>query len=202
MLVLLETEQLSLRETLDLVRGAVDARLHPPTPSILPPLASIAAGGLWTFLAVGFAAQPVPADWPGFTVDLLPLALAGTACLLVALIGLVLRLGDMPGRLVAAMAVAIVAVTAFVLALAAATAGVGYGAVTGATMSAAAIATAAIAVLLLRRGDLVGTLVLPAALALIVPASATWILFGLAWTVVGAILLLERARQPGNLWAA
>ena len=203
MVVLLADRKPGLREALDLVRGAIDARLHPPTPSILPPLASLVGGGLWTVLGVGFAAQPVPTDWPGFTQDLLPLAFAGSACLLVAVIGLVLRLGDMPPQLVAGTALAIAAVAGFVLALAAASAGLGYGAVTGATMSAAAVGMVGVAVVLLRRGDLVvGTPALLAPLALMIPTPATWILFGLAWTTVGAILLFERARQPGNLRAA
>ncbi len=202
MLALLEARELGLREALDLVRGAMDARLHPPAPSILPPLASIAGGGLWTIVAIRLASEPVPADWPGFTLDNLPLASAAAICLVGALIGLVLRLGDLPARPTAGVALAIACGVAFVLALAAASIGMWYGAITGAAMTAAALGMAGVAFLLVRRGDVVlGTLALAAPLALLIPTTVAWIPFGLAWVLVGGLQLAGRGRLPGNLEA-
>ena len=71
---LLEDRPPSRRDRVDLARGAVDAWLHPPTPSLVPAAAALVGGGLWTMLATIVVLQPVPADWPGYVLEIIPLA--------------------------------------------------------------------------------------------------------------------------------
>jgi len=197
MTALLEAGEPSLRDRLDLVRGAIDAHLHPPQPSIVPPLAAIAGGGLWTVVAAGLAVQPVPADWPGFTIEVLPLASVAAACLLVALVGVALDLGDLQPGVAVAVGLAIAAQAALLLALAGAMTGAWYTEPVGVALTASAVGIGAIGLLRFRRGDeVIGILLLTAPIALLVPTTAGWILFGLAWTAVGMIGLATRRREP------
>ena len=80
---LLEERPLRARDRVDLVRGALDAWLHPASPSLVPIGAALLGGGLWTVLSVGVLVQPVPADWPGYLLDVVPLAVVAAACFLV-----------------------------------------------------------------------------------------------------------------------
>ena len=82
------------RDRVDLVRGALDAWLHPPTPSRIPAVAALVGGGLWTLVAAGVVFQPAPPDWPGYLAEAVPLALVAVAFLLVATLGCALRSGD------------------------------------------------------------------------------------------------------------
>jgi len=76
---LLENEPLGLRARFDLVRGALDARLHPPVPSPLPVAAALVASASAAAHAFVLATQPVPTDWPGYLDDALPLILLSVA---------------------------------------------------------------------------------------------------------------------------
>ena len=68
---LLEERPPNRHERVDLVRGAIDAWVHPPTPSIIPILAALIGGGLWTIVATAVLVQPVPPDWPGYHAEVL-----------------------------------------------------------------------------------------------------------------------------------
>ncbi len=97
MLDLLDERPPTWRDAIDLVRGALDAHLHPPSRSRLPAFAAILAGAAWTVVALAVLAEPVPPDWPGFLAWTLVPGFIGAAAGLVASIGLALRLGDGPG---------------------------------------------------------------------------------------------------------
>lgn len=195
---LLEDRAVGVRDRLDLIRGALDAHLHPPTPSRLPGVMAVAGGGLWTSNALVVGVQPVPPDWPGYLAELLPFALVASLALLAALVGCWLRLGDAPGSLGRiAIDAAVAGHVAWAIALAAALAGLEYGAATAIASGAAAVGTGLVALALLRAADwpIAGLLaVTPPALLL---SSATgWLVFGLAWTAVGVVALIALDRGP------
>ena len=171
MRALLEEAPVRSIDRADLVRGAIDAWLHPPVPSHIPGLAALLGGGLWTVAAVGVIAQPVPPDWPGYVLDVLLLALASVACLLVAVIGIAIRAADAAGRSLRLVAgVAVAGYLTWIVALGA-TAGASVdGFVLGAAQALAMVATAAIGAVLIRAGDgAIGSLVVVAAGAMLVP---------------------------------
>lgn len=189
LLALLEAAPPGLADRLDLVRGALDAHLHPPTPSRVPAMATLAGGGLWTAASAAIAAQPVPPDWPGYLFDVLPHMLVAVACLLVATVGCWLRLGDATsGAERVAVDVAVAGGLAWILALGAALLRIDYGPSTALTSTAAAVGLAFVGLALLRAGDwpIAGLLVL-ASVALTIPSILAWLVFGAAWTLVGAI---------------
>ena len=82
----------------DLMRGALDAWLHPPEPSHVPAFAALLGGGLWTMIAARVVSQPVPPDWPGYLIEVVPVALVAAVFLLVAVVGIALRAADAHGR--------------------------------------------------------------------------------------------------------
>lgn len=178
----------------DLVRGALDAWLHPPAPSRLPALAALLGGALWTVVAAGVVAQPVPPDWPGYLIEVIPLALASVAYMLVALIGISLRAVDAGGRSIGlAVGLAVIVYLGWIVALGATVAGAVDGATLGALQAAAMAGSIAIGAVLVRTDDrLIGTLVLVAAVTMLIPWSAMWLAFGAAWTAIGIVLEWER----------
>lgn len=189
LLALLEAAPPGFADRLDLVRGAVDAHLHPPIPSRVPAIAALAGGGIWTAGSAAIAAQPVPPDWPGYLLDVLPLMLVAVGCLLAATVGCWLRLGDTasgPERV--ALDVAVAGGLIWALALGAALLRVDYGPSTVIASTAAASGLALVGLSLLRAGDwpVAGLLVL-ASVALVIPSVLAWLGFGAAWTLVGAI---------------
>jgi hypothetical protein len=193
---LLGSQRGDFHDALDLLRGAVDAHLHPPRRSVMPVAASLATGGLWTATAIGAMAQVVPTDWPGFTLDLLPLAVAAAATMVVAVAGVAVRLGDPPARIRAGVALAVLAQIGLLVALVVAAGGGVYGGVTGGAESAAAVGIAAIGLFLVRRGELrVGSVVAVAGLSLFLAAPGNWLLCGAVWTAIGAVQLAERNRD-------
>jgi hypothetical protein len=131
---LLEERPPALRDSIDLIRGALDAHLHPPTGSRLPSFAAILAGAAWTVVALAVLSEPVAPDWPGFLAWTLVPGLIGAVAGLVASLGLALRLGDAPGRL-GRVAVAAVLIThvGWAIWLLFAILGAGYGVPTAAT---------------------------------------------------------------------
>lgn len=196
MLDLLGARPPTWRDSIDLVRGALDAHLHPRSPSRLPAFAAILAGAAWTVVALAVLAEPVPPDWPGFLAWTLAPGLIGAVAGLIASVGLALRLGDVPGRL-GRVALGAVVLThgAWAVLLIAAILGSEYGAPTAATGTAAAIATIALG-LVLARGDqhpygeglvLVGG-------ALLLPPPLAWVATAVAWTSLGVWLLVDRTR--------
>jgi hypothetical protein len=201
MLAVLEARRPGLRGRLDLVRGAIDAHLHPDRPSWLPAYASLAGGALWTSGAVVVLAQPVAPDWPGYVVDMLPNALAGVTALLLAIVGVWLRLGDTASPFArAALELAVAGHLAWLAALGAALLAFDYGATTAIAATAAAIGTFFVGVALTRAGDWpIGGLLTVAPVALLVPWGApAWLAFGLAWTAIGFAQLRGRAGYPAS----
>ena len=197
----LEARPLRKRDRVDLVRGALDAHIHPPVPSAVPALVSLSGGALWTSAGIVLALQPVQPDWPGYLYELVPLMLAGVFCLIVACVGVWLRLGDRIGRLDrVALLVAIGGHFAWAISLAAALALIEYGAPTAIAGTAAAAGEALIALSLVRAGQApLGGLLAVAAVALVIPAGWSWIIFGLAWSAIGIVQwqAYGRARTSG-----
>ena len=194
MLALLEDRPPSLADRVDLVRGTLDARLHPPDPSRLPAAAGITGGAAWT-VAGGFVlAQPLAPDWPGYMFDMLALAIAGVACLLIAIVGSWLRLGDArDGADRIAVQVAVAGYLAWIVALAAAALGVDYGATTAVAATAAAAGTALVGLVLARSGDAGrGGLLAAAASSLLIPSAWSFLAFGLVWSAIGLLAIPPR----------
>lgn len=193
----LEAGGLSLRDRLDLVRGALDAHLHPNDPSMVPVVSALTAGALATAHAIALAVQPVPVDWPGYLADALPLALLGVALLLPSVVGLWLRLGDSDGvfgRL--GIVIALAGHAAWLAALAAALLRIEYGPLTAVAATVAMLGTALLGVALAgRRAAMLGALLVVAALAGVAPPALGWPLFAAAWSAIGFRLLLDLRRR-------
>jgi hypothetical protein len=194
---ILEAERLGLRARVDLIRGALDAHLHPRLPSPLPVAAALTASALAVAHAIALAAQPVPTDWPGYLEDALPLIIASVVALLPALVGLWLKLGDRDGALGRlGIVVAICGHVAWLVALLAAVGHVAYGPLTAVAATVAMAGTAALGVALVGHArTLLGALVAGAALAGIAPPSLGWPAFAAAWTGVAIVLVVEFARR-------
>jgi hypothetical protein len=199
MQALLELAPIRPRDRLDLIRGALDAWLHPPLPSWIPGAAALVGGGLWTVLAAGVLAQPVPPDWPGYLLDVVPLAILSGASLFVAFVGLAIRAADAAPR-AAIMAVALLAVGfgSWLAALLATAVGIADGATLGAAQALAMIGAIAIGILLIRVGDdRLGVLAVIGSGVMFVPWTGSWLIAGAAWTAIGIDLLVQWA-QPQN----
>ncbi len=194
---MLELRSLTLADRVDLVRGALDAHLHPVEPSPLPVVATLTAGAAWTVHAIALAAQPAPLDWPGYLMDALPVALFGVALLVPSIVGLWLRVGDADGpfgRL--GVVIALAGHVLWLLALVAAALGVEYGAATAVAATFAMVGLALLGLALAGRGaPLLGALVAGAALAGVAPPGLGWPLFGAAWSAIGFRLLLDFRRR-------
>lgn len=196
----LEAGGLGVRDRIDLIRGAIDAHLHPSRPSMVPVLAAIAAGGLASAHAIALAAQPVPLDWPGYLIDALPLAILAVALLVPAVIGLWLRLGDADGAIGRlGIVVAIAGHGAWLVALAAAALQIEYGPLTAVAATVAMAGSAMLGVALAGGGaPVIGLLLVGAGLAGVAPPALAWPLFAAAWTGIGFRLFLDaRARLEG-----
>jgi hypothetical protein len=188
---------LSLRDRLDLVRGALDAHLHPAVPSPLPVAAAVTGSALAAAHAIALGVQPVPTDWPGYLDDALPLIVGSVAALIPVHIGLWLRLGDSDGvlgRLGIVLAVA--GHVAWLAVLLAAVARVTYGPVTAAIATVGLAGTALLGVALVGHGrPLLGGLLAAAGLAGLAPPTLGWPAFAAAWTAVAAVMLVDLARR-------
>jgi hypothetical protein len=197
-LAMLEQLQLGPRGRFDLARGAIDAHLHAPTR--VPAVAALVAGGLWTFAGAGIVAQPTPPDWPGYLLEALPLAIVAVASGGLATVGCWATRSDDVGRPgTAAVLLAIAGHILWVIALVAALVGFGYGSPTAFAQDLAAIGSLLVGIGLVRAGEtwLGGLLALGAAL-MVFAWPVAWLAFGLAWTLVGILLLVrfEAGRSP------
>lgn len=191
MLAVLEQFRLGPRGRLDLARGAIDARLNALSP--LPAAAALLAGGLWTFGGAGIVTQPAPPDWPGYLLETLPLAMIAVAAGGVATLGCWARRRDAAGRMgVVAIWCSIVGHVAWFVALAAAFVGLGYGPVTAVAQDLGAVGCLLVGIVLLRTGDeRIGGLLVLAPTLMMFGWPAAWLAFGLAWTLVGVLLLVR-----------
>ena len=190
LLAVLEQLELGPRGRFDLARGALDAHLH--TPTRVPAIAALLAGGMWTFAGTGIVAQPTPPDWPGYLVEALPLAIVAVASGGLATVGCWATRSDDTGRPgTLAVLLAVVGHILWVLALVAAFAGLGYGAPTAIAQTLAALGCLVVGIGLLRAGEgpLGGLLALGAAV-MVFAWPLAWLGFGLAWTLVGALLFV------------
>jgi hypothetical protein len=184
----------------DLARGAVDAWLHPASPSPVPPVAALSGGALWIVSAGLVLAQPAQPDWPGYLAEMLPLAALAAACLLVAVVGVWLRLGDgTNGFERLAVDAAVAGHLAWTGALILAALGIDYGITTATAALFAGLGTALVGLALVSAGDrVIGGLIGLAALGpLLLAGSGGWLALGLAWSAVG-VALLARPRPPAT----
>ena len=196
---LIEDRPTRRTDVLDLARGALDARLHPPTPSRIPALAAIAAGGVWTVWSLLILTGPAPPDWPGYVEEMLLSALAVVAVLVLAVSGAWLRLGDDATSFErVSISLALAGHGAWFVLLLAAAVGIVYGAPTAIASTAAAVGTMLIGFALMSVNDMrVGALVAIAAVGLLVPYTIGWLVFGLGWIAAGFAMLanLRRGRR-------
>jgi hypothetical protein len=190
---LLESDPPGLRARIDLIRGAVDAHLHPLVPSPVPIVAVVTASALAAAHAIALATQPVATDWPGYVDDALPLAIGSVVALLPVLVALWLRLGDADGVLGrVGIVVALTGHAVWLAALVAAAARVAYGPLTVVAATVAMIGTAALGIALVGRSRvLLGTLLAAAGLAGVAPPALGWPIFATAWTAVALVMVLE-----------
>lgn len=204
MAALIDVAPLRLRDRVDLVRGALDAWLHPPAPSRVPAVAALVGGGLWTVAAAAVVFQPAPPDWPGYIVEIVGLALLAAGFLLVATLGCALRAGDRGGRAMSvAVALTIAGYIAWIGALAATAAGVLDGPSLAAAQTIAMLGSTLVGAVLVRAGDeAIGFLVLIGPVAMLIPWTVSWLVLGASWTAVGCVLGAERSRRPGTGWRA
>jgi hypothetical protein len=186
---MLELARIGRRERVDLIRGAVDARLH--TPSRVPAVAAVVAGGLWTFLGAGIVAQPVPPDWPGYLLETLPFAVAAVGVGTLAVVGCWARRSDPAGRRGAiVVGGALVAQAAWAVALLLGFIGIADPAAIALAQAVGALGVLAVGLVLLAAGDVViGGLLVLAPNLLLFGWPMAWLGYGLAWTVVGFVLL-------------
>jgi hypothetical protein len=202
MLALLEDARLGWRGRADLLRGAIDARVH--AASRVPGAAALVAGGLWTVAGAGVLAQPVPPDWPGHLLETLPLGVGAILAGTIALIGCWARSSDRAGRRGAIVAAAVV-VSQLVWALALLAGFIGFAdsATLAAGQAAGAVGCLVMGLLLLRTGDEpIGLILVAAPPVLLFGWPIAWLAFGLAWTGIGFILLLALGRDEQGPLAA
>ena len=194
MRALLEAAQPRRGHRRDLMRGALDAWLHPPEPSHVPAFAALLGGGLWTMIAARVVSQPVPPDWPGYLIEVVPVALVAAVFLLVAVVGIALRAADAHGRWTAlAIVAALAGYGAWIVAMAGTLDGTADPGVLWATHMTAMIATVGIGLLVRTTDERLGSLVILAAGAMLLPWAGAWLVFGTCWTAIGLVILVDRS---------
>ena len=198
----LEQARLGRRARLDLVRGALDAHLHGG--SRVPAMAALASGGLWTIAGVAVVGQPAPPDWPGYLLEVLPLAIAAVLTGLVGTVGCWARWSDGTGRVgTVGVLLAVGGSVAWALALAAAFFQVEYGALTMATQAIALVGALLVGLVLVRTSDLpIGAAIALASAIMLFGWPMAWLAAGLAWTLVGLLLFGRTQPTDGSPFAA
>jgi hypothetical protein len=194
-LAVLEQAHVGPRARLDLARGALDARLH--SGSRVPAAAALLSGAMWTIAGVAVVGQPAPPDWPGYLVEILPLTVVAVVAGLVAVIGCWARRSDSGGRLGALGAqLAFAGHIGWAVSLAATIAERGSGLLVVACQAIALAGCLVVGLVLVRTEDLpIAAAILLASALMLFGWPIAWLVFGLAWTVVG-VLLLARP-EPG-----
>lgn len=183
MLAVLEDRALDLRTRLDLLRGAVDAHVHPMAAPATPVFASVITGVAWIAAGLAAATQPLLPDWPGFLVETLPIGLIGA----VAGVRVVLAVGRRAGLggprgTGPALVIAVVGHVVLIVTLVVALLGGPYGAITGAALSIAGVGTVLVGLIRVRAADHpVAEAVLIAGAAMLIPSPIAWPLAGAAW---------------------
>ena len=194
---LLEQRPPTRSDAVDLVRGALDAHLHPTHASLVPAIAALTAGAAWTVVAFAVLVEPVPPDWPGLLAWTLPLAVLAVGAGLVALLGWLLAVG--PGlrhEMRAASALGVIGLVVLLLALALAAMGGIYGVLTGAALALGAVGCIALGGILVGRGATIpGDLVIVAGAAWLLPAPWAWLLSAVAWSGLGLAMIVDRERR-------
>lgn len=207
-LAVLESRSVTRADRLDIVRGALDAWLHPRTPSMIPGAAALIGGGLWMLAAAPIMALPIALDWPGYLFETLPIDILAVVALAVALVGAWLRLdgrADQAGRRLGSigLGVALVGHAAWLGLLIGAIAGIVYGAPLAVASTVAGLGTVLIGVALARADDWpMAGLVVIAPVVLIIPTSIVsspvlWLAFGAVWLVIGVVQLEATTRPAG-----
>lgn len=194
-LALLEVRPPGRRESIDLVRGAIDAHLHPESPSLVPSLAALLAGAAWTVVTVAIVVEPTPPDWPGQLAWTLGPSIVGTVAGLVASLAVALRIGEAsPGAGRLAIGFLLIGHAAWVVALVMAMMGGPYGAVTGAAGTTAALSLVGIGLAAMRVGDHPpGEALVLVGVGLMLPPPVAWLVAAGTWTALGLWGLVARA---------
>lgn len=186
MLAVMEADRLDWRTRLDLIRGALDAHVHPATPPSIPVIAATVTGVAWIVAGAVAATQPLPPDWPGFLFETLPIGLVGAVAGLRVVLAVGRRSGlDGPRGTGAALALTVVGHVVLIVALLLALLGGPYGAITGAAQSIAAIGIVLVGVVRARAADHpVAEAALIAGAAMLIPSPVAWPLAGAAWVAL------------------
>lgn len=187
------------RDRLDLLHGALDAHVRGDgRRPVVAPVAALVAGGAWTMAGAAVLSLPTPPDWPGHVLETLPVALIGSAALLVAVVGLARRawIGVTVG-LEVALLVTILAGIGWVATFATALTGGPYGAITAVGQTVAALSTVWLGVAMQRAGaHPFGTIVVLTGGALLVSGPLAWLALGAMWTAIGAWTIV--VDRPGT----
>jgi hypothetical protein len=186
---LLGARPIDWRIRFDLVRGALDAHLHPRSPPVIGLAAPFVAGLAWIAAGAATMLEPVPPDWPGYLVWTLPLGLIGAVASLRNVVTIGRRSGlRAPPVAAPVVLIAVLGHVIWIVALAAAIAGGPYGAVTAATQSIASVGTVGIGLVRWRVGDHpLAEAVLIAGGAMVVPSPVAWIVVGAAWLATAVV---------------
>jgi hypothetical protein len=181
---------------LDLLRGAIDAHVHPLRPPDPPVVAALVAGVAWIAVGLASALQPLIPDWPGFLLETLPLGAVGALAVLRAVIQAARRSGlDAPRGTTPSLAIVVTGHLLWIATLVVAAFGGPYGAVTGAAGAAAAVGTVLVGLARHRAGDhLAAQGLLMAGGAMLVPSPIAWVVAGAAW--IGLAIAALRAVRP------
>jgi hypothetical protein len=190
MLAVLEARPVTNRVRVDLVRGALDAHVHPISPPSPGLVAPVAAGVAWIAAGGAALAEPTPPDWPGYMLWTLPLGLIGAAAGMRIVWGAGRRSGlHAPAGSGAALLMALVGHLVWIAALLVAVVGGPYGAITGAVQSIAALGTIAVGLARWRDADHpMAEALLIAGGSMLVPTPAAWIVAGAAWLSTGLVV--------------
>jgi hypothetical protein len=108
-LAVLESGPGTRRLHADLVRGALDAHVHPLTPPAPPVVAALVAGVAWIVAGLVSTVQPLIPDWPGYLLETLPIGVLGAVAALRAVTVMGRRSGlDAPRSTTPAVLVAVI----------------------------------------------------------------------------------------------
>jgi hypothetical protein len=176
------------RARFDLVRGAIDARFHTGSP--LPAAAALLSGGTWTIAGVAVVGQPVHPDWPGYLIEILPLTIIAVVSGLVGIVGCWARRSDSAGRLgTLGVLLALTGHVGWAVLLAATLVQAGSPQATLVCQAIALVGCLLVGLVLVRTDDLpIGAAILLATSAMLFGWPVAWLVFGLAWTVIGVLL--------------